>query len=118
MIVCARKERDNDRKEKHQDKPKLYHERRHGLGKHHQGKRKKKYCEYYGLCYHDTDKCEFVQSHRKHVQPMHHIMEQQRLQQVQFVKDAKRQAKKRSLTGKEVKDLNAFVKDKIKETIK
>eukprot|EP00957_Ditylum_brightwellii_P143566 10937713-Ditylum_brightwellii.AAC.1 len=45
-------------------------------------------------------------------------MEQQRLWQVQFVKDAERQAKKRSLTGKEVKDLNAFVKDKIKEMIK
>jgi hypothetical protein len=34
------------------------------------------------------------------------------------VKDAKRRAKKRNLTGREVKDLNAFVKDKIKETIK
>eukprot|EP00957_Ditylum_brightwellii_P133627 10188237-Ditylum_brightwellii.AAC.1 len=34
------------------------------------------------------------------------------------MKDAKRQAKKRSLTGKEVKDLNVLIKDKIKETIK
>ena len=34
------------------------------------------------------------------------------------MKDAERQAKKRGLTGREVKDLNAFVKDKIKETIK
>eukprot|EP00957_Ditylum_brightwellii_P011338 857339-Ditylum_brightwellii.AAC.1 len=34
------------------------------------------------------------------------------------MKDAKRQAKKCSLTGREVKDLNAFVKDKINETIK
>eukprot|EP00957_Ditylum_brightwellii_P004597 349611-Ditylum_brightwellii.AAC.1 len=45
-------------------------------------------------------------------------MEQQRLQQVQLLKDAKRRTKKRSLTGREVKDLNTFVKDKIKETIK
>eukprot|EP00957_Ditylum_brightwellii_P088386 6732078-Ditylum_brightwellii.AAC.1 len=45
-------------------------------------------------------------------------MEQQRLRQVRFLKDAKRRAKKRGLTDREVKDLNAFVKDKIKETIK
>eukprot|EP00957_Ditylum_brightwellii_P024338 1835957-Ditylum_brightwellii.AAC.1 len=45
-------------------------------------------------------------------------MEQQRLQQVRFVKDTERRAKRRSLTGKEVKDLNAFVKNKINETIK
>eukprot|EP00957_Ditylum_brightwellii_P021201 1598181-Ditylum_brightwellii.AAC.1 len=45
-------------------------------------------------------------------------MEQQRLRQVWFVKDAERQAKKRGLTGKEVKDLNTFVKDRIKEMIK
>eukprot|EP00957_Ditylum_brightwellii_P187616 14286359-Ditylum_brightwellii.AAC.1 len=45
-------------------------------------------------------------------------MEQQRLWQVRFVKDAKRRAKRRGLTGKEVKDLNMFVKDKINETIK
>eukprot|EP00957_Ditylum_brightwellii_P048657 3691996-Ditylum_brightwellii.AAC.1 len=49
---------------------------------------------------------------------MHRITEQQRLHQVRFVKDAKRRAKKRGLTGREVKDLNVFVKDKIKETIK
>eukprot|EP00957_Ditylum_brightwellii_P059189 4492127-Ditylum_brightwellii.AAC.1 len=45
-------------------------------------------------------------------------MEQQRLRQVWFVKDAERRAKKRGLTGREVKNLNTFVKDKIKETIK
>eukprot|EP00957_Ditylum_brightwellii_P181342 13813950-Ditylum_brightwellii.AAC.1 len=45
-------------------------------------------------------------------------MEQQRLQQVRFVKDAKRRAKKRGLKGREVKDLNALIKDKINETIK
>eukprot|EP00957_Ditylum_brightwellii_P042118 3189925-Ditylum_brightwellii.AAC.1 len=45
-------------------------------------------------------------------------MEQQRLRQVRFVKDAERRAKKRGLTGREIKDLSAFVKDKIKETIK
>eukprot|EP00957_Ditylum_brightwellii_P111756 8523835-Ditylum_brightwellii.AAC.1 len=49
---------------------------------------------------------------------MHHITEQQRLRQVWFVKDAKRQSKRRSLTGNEVKDLNTFIKDKIKDTIK
>eukprot|EP00957_Ditylum_brightwellii_P176839 13470028-Ditylum_brightwellii.AAC.1 len=45
-------------------------------------------------------------------------MEQQRLQQVWFVKDAKMRTKKCGLTGREVKDLNTFVKDKIDETIK
>eukprot|EP00957_Ditylum_brightwellii_P064799 4916854-Ditylum_brightwellii.AAC.1 len=49
---------------------------------------------------------------------MHRVTEQQRLWQVRFIKDTKRRAKRRGLTGKEVKDLNAFVKDKIKETIK
>eukprot|EP00957_Ditylum_brightwellii_P123465 9413507-Ditylum_brightwellii.AAC.1 len=57
-------------------------------------------------------------SHRKHVQPTYHITEQQRLWEVCFVKDTKRQAKKHGLTGKEVKDLNALVKHKIKEMIK
>eukprot|EP00957_Ditylum_brightwellii_P167306 12736015-Ditylum_brightwellii.AAC.1 len=64
------------------------------------------------------EECNFVQACRKHVQPAHCITEQQRLWQVWFVKDAERQAKRCSLTGKEVEDLNAFVKDKIKETIK
>eukprot|EP00957_Ditylum_brightwellii_P160638 12229057-Ditylum_brightwellii.AAC.1 len=64
------------------------------------------------------NECNFVQACRKHVQPTHHITEQQRLWQVQFVKDAKRQAQRRGLTGKEVKDLNTFVKEKIKEMIK
>eukprot|EP00957_Ditylum_brightwellii_P163752 12466653-Ditylum_brightwellii.AAC.1 len=59
-----------------------------------------------------------IMSHRKHVQPTCCIKERQRLWQVQFVKDAKRRAKMPNLTGKEVKDLNMFVKDKIKETIK
>eukprot|EP00957_Ditylum_brightwellii_P020656 1557227-Ditylum_brightwellii.AAC.1 len=45
-------------------------------------------------------------------------MEKQRLRQVRFVKDAERHAKKHGLTGREIKDLNVFVKDKIKETIK
>eukprot|EP00957_Ditylum_brightwellii_P136499 10409717-Ditylum_brightwellii.AAC.1 len=40
------------------------------------------------------------------------------LWQVQFVNDAERRAKRRDLTGKEVKNLNLFVKDKIKEMIK
>eukprot|EP00957_Ditylum_brightwellii_P057216 4335422-Ditylum_brightwellii.AAC.1 len=72
----------------------------------------------HGLCYHDTDEYNFTQSHRKHAQPTHHIMEQQRLWHVQFVKDAEKQAKERSLSTKEVKDLNAFTKDKIDEMIK
>eukprot|EP00957_Ditylum_brightwellii_P088589 6747812-Ditylum_brightwellii.AAC.1 len=45
-------------------------------------------------------------------------MEQQRLQQVQFVKDTERRAKKCGLSAKEVKDINTFTKDKINETIK
>eukprot|EP00957_Ditylum_brightwellii_P014805 1116361-Ditylum_brightwellii.AAC.1 len=117
-IACARKEHDNDGKGKHQDKPKLHHKRCHGLGKCHKRKLKNLFCDYHGLCYHDTKECNFVQTCRKHVQPIHHIMEQQRLQQVWFVKDAKSWAKKRSLTGKEVRDLNEFIKDKIKEMIK
>eukprot|EP00957_Ditylum_brightwellii_P152818 11632530-Ditylum_brightwellii.AAC.1 len=70
------------------------------------GQAKKKYCDYHGLCYHDTDKCNLVKSCKKHVQLTHCITEQQRLRQVWFVKDAKRHAKKHGLTGKEVKDLN------------
>eukprot|EP00957_Ditylum_brightwellii_P109626 8361508-Ditylum_brightwellii.AAC.1 len=122
-IACVIKEHGNlDRK-----KPKLRHKRRHSSdkrykkrhqNKYHGGKCKKNFCNYHGLCYHDTDGCNFVQAHRKHVQPTHHIIEQQRLWQVQFVKDAKRCAKRHGLTGKEVKDLNTFVKDKINETIK
>eukprot|EP00957_Ditylum_brightwellii_P186309 14185065-Ditylum_brightwellii.AAC.1 len=81
-IACAEKEHDKDGKRKHQDKPKAHHKRRHGLGTRHQCKQKEKYCNYPGLCYHGMDECDFVQSHRKHVQPTHHIMEQQRLQQV------------------------------------
>eukprot|EP00957_Ditylum_brightwellii_P030560 2314927-Ditylum_brightwellii.AAC.1 len=49
---------------------------------------------------------------------MNCITEEQRLWQVRFVKDTKRQAKRRGLTGKEVKDINVFVKDKIEEKIK
>eukprot|EP00957_Ditylum_brightwellii_P041635 3153429-Ditylum_brightwellii.AAC.1 len=64
-IACAIKEHDDlDRK-----KPKLHHERRHGSGKryekhhqnkHHGGKHKKKFCDYHGLCYHDTDECDLI----------------------------------------------------------
>eukprot|EP00957_Ditylum_brightwellii_P021789 1643985-Ditylum_brightwellii.AAC.1 len=61
----------------------------------------KKFCDYHGLCYHDTDKCNFVEAYRRHAQPTHCITEQQRLWQVQFVKESKRQAKKHGLTGKE-----------------
>eukprot|EP00957_Ditylum_brightwellii_P192408 14648153-Ditylum_brightwellii.AAC.1 len=72
---------DLDRKRKRQEKPKLHHKRCHSLGKRHQSKHKKKFCDYHGLCYHGTDKCNFVQAHRKNVQPTHHITEQQRLGQ-------------------------------------
>eukprot|EP00957_Ditylum_brightwellii_P138905 10587701-Ditylum_brightwellii.AAC.1 len=88
------------------------------FGKTSPGKRKKKFCDYHGLCYHDAEECNFVQVCRKHIQSTHCITEQQRLQQVLFVKDTKRRAKKRGLTGKEVKDLNVFVKGKIKEIFK
>eukprot|EP00957_Ditylum_brightwellii_P208371 15357070-Ditylum_brightwellii.AAC.1 len=37
-IANARKEHDNNGKGKYQDKPKLRQKRRHGSGKHHQGK--------------------------------------------------------------------------------
>eukprot|EP00957_Ditylum_brightwellii_P126060 9610234-Ditylum_brightwellii.AAC.1 len=70
-IVQVRKENDNNKKGKCQDKPKLYHERHHSLGKCHQGKQKKKFCDYHGLCCHDMEECNFVQAPRKHVQPMH-----------------------------------------------
>eukprot|EP00957_Ditylum_brightwellii_P132054 10068369-Ditylum_brightwellii.AAC.1 len=118
-IACAIKEHDDlDRKKKHQEKPKSRHEKSHGLGKRHQSKCKKKFCDYHGFCYHDMDECNFIQACRKHVWPMHHITEQQRLWQVWFEKDDERQSKRRGLSGKEVKDLNMFVKDKINETIK
>eukprot|EP00957_Ditylum_brightwellii_P012027 908295-Ditylum_brightwellii.AAC.1 len=59
-IAPAVKEHDNwDRKRKCQEKPKSHHKRYHSLGKHHQSKCKKKFCSYHGLCYHDTDKCNF-----------------------------------------------------------
>eukprot|EP00957_Ditylum_brightwellii_P123828 9439428-Ditylum_brightwellii.AAC.1 len=96
----------------------MHHERHHILEKRHAGKQKKKCCDYHGLCHHDMEECNFVQARWKHSQPMHHIMEQQKLQQVQFVKHANRQAKKRSLSAKEIKHLYVFVKDKINETIK
>eukprot|EP00957_Ditylum_brightwellii_P097571 7431033-Ditylum_brightwellii.AAC.1 len=117
-IAHAKKEHNNDGKGKCHDKSKLCHKRHHSLGKCHIGKHKKKFCDYHGLCYYDTNECNFTQPCRKHVQPTHNITEQQRLQQVRFVKDAEKQAKKCGLSAKEVKDLNAFVKDKIHEMIK
>eukprot|EP00957_Ditylum_brightwellii_P155050 11801935-Ditylum_brightwellii.AAC.1 len=70
-IACAKKEHDNNSKEKCPDKSKWHHKRCHGLGKHHIGKCKKFFCDYHGLCHHDMDKCNFTQSCRKHVQPMY-----------------------------------------------
>eukprot|EP00957_Ditylum_brightwellii_P171977 13093665-Ditylum_brightwellii.AAC.2 len=103
----------------HQDQSKHYGRRiLHQQSKQHGGKQRKKNCDYHGFCYHDTSKCDLAISCKKHVQPTHRITEQQRLRQVQFVKDAKRRAKRCGLTGKEVKDLNAFIKDKINKTLK
>eukprot|EP00957_Ditylum_brightwellii_P080004 6083855-Ditylum_brightwellii.AAC.1 len=100
-IGCAKKEHDKAGKEKHHGKLDSHHKRRHGSGKHYAGKRKKKCCDYHGLCHHDTKECNFYQAYRKHVQPTHHFTEQQRLWQVWFVKDTKRCAKKCSLSAKE-----------------
>eukprot|EP00957_Ditylum_brightwellii_P141823 10805573-Ditylum_brightwellii.AAC.1 len=61
----------------------------------------KKFCDYRGVCYHDTSDWDLAKSCKKHLQRTRHIMEQQRLWQVWFVNDAKRQAKKCGLTGKE-----------------
>eukprot|EP00957_Ditylum_brightwellii_P049168 3730677-Ditylum_brightwellii.AAC.1 len=55
----------------------------------------KKYCDYHGLCYHDTSKCNLDKSCKKHIQPAHRITEQQRLWQVRFIKDAKRRQETR-----------------------
>eukprot|EP00957_Ditylum_brightwellii_P168856 12852493-Ditylum_brightwellii.AAC.1 len=76
--TCAIKEHGNsDRK-----KPKLHHKRHQSLSKHykkfhknkhHGGKRRKKFCDNHGLCYHATDKCNFNQTYRKHTQPRHCI---------------------------------------------
>eukprot|EP00957_Ditylum_brightwellii_P008545 648091-Ditylum_brightwellii.AAC.1 len=70
-IACAKKEYGEDVKGKHHGKLELRHKRHHGLGKSHAGKHKKKYCEYHGLCHHDTEECNFYQACRKHVQPTH-----------------------------------------------
>eukprot|EP00957_Ditylum_brightwellii_P182445 13898560-Ditylum_brightwellii.AAC.1 len=35
------------------------------------GKQRKKYCDYHGLCYHDTSECNLAKSCKKHVQPTH-----------------------------------------------
>eukprot|EP00957_Ditylum_brightwellii_P013271 1001073-Ditylum_brightwellii.AAC.1 len=59
-IACAEKEHNKDRERKRQDKPKSHHKRRHDLEKRHDSKQKKKFCDYHGLCYHDTDKCDFL----------------------------------------------------------
>eukprot|EP00957_Ditylum_brightwellii_P034120 2586407-Ditylum_brightwellii.AAC.1 len=78
----------------------------------------RKFCDYHGLCYHNTKESNSYQACRKHVQLTHRFTEQQRLWQDQFVKDVKRHAKKQRLCGKEVKDLSTSVKDKNNETIK
>eukprot|EP00957_Ditylum_brightwellii_P161716 12312461-Ditylum_brightwellii.AAC.2 len=66
-IVCAKKEHKEDRKGKCHDKSKLHHKRHHNLGKCYIRKHKKKFCDYHGLCQHDTEECNFIQACRKHV---------------------------------------------------
>eukprot|EP00957_Ditylum_brightwellii_P059160 4489039-Ditylum_brightwellii.AAC.1 len=120
-IAHVQKEHDEakeDRKARCHAKSELHHRRHHGHGKCHAGKQKKKHCNYHGLCHHDTEECNIYKAYRKHAQPTHHITEEQRLRQVCFVKDAKSYTKKHSLSTKEVKDLNAFVKYKIDKTIR
>eukprot|EP00957_Ditylum_brightwellii_P033699 2554641-Ditylum_brightwellii.AAC.1 len=117
-IACAKKEHEGDGKGKHHGKLESCHKRHHGSGKCHAGKHKNLFCNYHGLCHHDTKECDFYQVCRKHVQPTHCITKQQRLWQVCFVTDVKRHTKKHGLSTKEVKDLNTFVKDKINETTK
>eukprot|EP00957_Ditylum_brightwellii_P209705 15362868-Ditylum_brightwellii.AAC.1 len=120
------KEHDNSDNKKTKLRNKTHHSQSKRYGrhisrqqsKHHGGKHRKTYCDYHGLCYHDTSECDLAKSRKKHVPPTHCITEQQRLWQVQLVKDTERRTKRHGLTGKEVKDLNEFVKDKIDETIK
>eukprot|EP00957_Ditylum_brightwellii_P117118 8932699-Ditylum_brightwellii.AAC.1 len=57
-------------------------------------KEKGRFFNYHGMCYHDSEECNFVHSHRKHVQPTHYITEQQRLWQLRFVKDTKKKDQK------------------------
>eukprot|EP00957_Ditylum_brightwellii_P085644 6515181-Ditylum_brightwellii.AAC.1 len=75
-IDCAKKEHDKAGKEKHHGKSELHHERYHSSGKLHAGKRKKKYCNYHDLCYHDTKEYNYYQDHRKHTQPTQCITEE------------------------------------------
>eukprot|EP00957_Ditylum_brightwellii_P067683 5137185-Ditylum_brightwellii.AAC.1 len=35
------------------------------------GKQMKKYCDYHGVCYHDTSECDLAKSCTKHVQLTH-----------------------------------------------
>eukprot|EP00957_Ditylum_brightwellii_P190850 14530477-Ditylum_brightwellii.AAC.1 len=75
-------------------------------------KAKEEFCNYHGLCHHDTDEFKYVCTHRKHAHPIHCIMEEQRLSHICFVKDAKICTKKPDLNAKEVKNLNALVNGK------
>eukprot|EP00957_Ditylum_brightwellii_P152128 11583023-Ditylum_brightwellii.AAC.1 len=115
-IACVKKDHDDateDRKVRCHEKSDLCHEKHHGYGKYYARKCKKKFCNYHGLCHRNTKERNYYQAHRKHIQHTHCIIEEQRLRHVHFVKDAKRGTKKCSLSTREVKDLNMFVKDKI-----
>eukprot|EP00957_Ditylum_brightwellii_P120702 9206554-Ditylum_brightwellii.AAC.1 len=105
-------------KARHHVKLESCHNRHHGSRKHHTRKCKKKHCNYHGLCHQSTEECDIYKACRKYVVPAHCITEKQRLRQVHFIKDTKRCTKKHSLSAKEVKDLNAFVKDKVDKMIK
>eukprot|EP00957_Ditylum_brightwellii_P083212 6326727-Ditylum_brightwellii.AAC.1 len=101
LLACAKKDHDKASRDgtgKCHGKSELHHKRFHRPGKLHAGKCKKKSCNYHGLCHHDTKACNYYQACRKH--------------------NAKRCVKKHSLSTKEVKDLNTFVKGKTNETIK
>eukprot|EP00957_Ditylum_brightwellii_P181431 13820496-Ditylum_brightwellii.AAC.1 len=66
-IARAIKEHDNSDKKKSKSRHETCQgqSKRYGKrilqqqSKHHGGKHKKKFCDYHGLCYHDTDKCDF-----------------------------------------------------------
>eukprot|EP00957_Ditylum_brightwellii_P129788 9900183-Ditylum_brightwellii.AAC.1 len=96
----------------------LHHKRCHRHGKCHARKHEKRFCDYNGLYHHDEKDYDYYQACRKHIQPTHHITEEQRHWQVQFVKHAKRYTKKHGLSAKEVKYLSTFAKYKINKTIK
>eukprot|EP00957_Ditylum_brightwellii_P017539 1321251-Ditylum_brightwellii.AAC.1 len=69
-ISCANKDHDEateGRKARHHDEFGLCHKRSQGHRKHHTRKCKKKFFNYYYLCHHDTEECDYYQTCRKHI---------------------------------------------------